>query len=220
MVVAHSPRPPPWPRNTNIWIQSHHSGDQFLNVRACVLTHYSTRVLWPCQKLAASPLQSYGARTGTSHTRATLGRASNLSPIKMYHVERCTGPERRAHAHVLFLICCMPFQRRLFPSIFNYFVEVLVTWYPSCIAAVSSANCPTLFSCQLLLLWVFRRFLSFLLMVLLWIEIAMGIVLGTPLRHSWSQWEVVAFFSVHFYFSLRWSPMAVQWCDPSPNVLA
>ena len=40
---------------------------------------------------------------GTSvppRARASLGRASiNLSPIKMHHIERCTGPVWRAHAH-------------------------------------------------------------------------------------------------------------------------
>ena len=39
---------------------------------------------------------------GTSvppRARASLGRASNLSLIKMHHIERCTGPEWRAHAH-------------------------------------------------------------------------------------------------------------------------
>ena len=30
--------------------------------------------------------------------RASLGRASNLSPIKMHHFERCTAPEWRANA--------------------------------------------------------------------------------------------------------------------------
>ena len=117
-------------------------------------------MLWPCQKRAASPLQSYGARNGTSHsarnsclsdpplanpnapcqalygpgvaahvnailTRAlgtpkrmpgslctqtvcarnmrhlkTLGRATNLSTIKIHHVERHTGREWRVHPHM------------------------------------------------------------------------------------------------------------------------
>ena len=57
-------------------------------------------------------------------------------------------------------------------------------------------------------------------MVLLQIEIAMGIVgtlaapLPIPMRSD------IAFFSVHVFFSLRWSLMVVWCCDPSPNVLA
>ena len=49
-------------------------------------------------------LDPFALKTCSQHTappraRASLGRASNLSPIKMHHVERCTGPEWRAHAH-------------------------------------------------------------------------------------------------------------------------
>ena len=50
------------------------------------------------------PLDPFALKTCSQHTappraRGSPGRASNLSPIKMHHVERCTGPEWRAHAH-------------------------------------------------------------------------------------------------------------------------
>jgi len=50
------------------------------------------------------PMDPFALKTCSQHTappraRASLGRASNRSPIKMHHMERCTGPEWRAHAH-------------------------------------------------------------------------------------------------------------------------
>jgi len=44
-------------------------------------------------------LRKCSQHTAPPRARASLGRASNLSPIKMHHIERCTGPEWRAHAH-------------------------------------------------------------------------------------------------------------------------
>ena len=58
-------------------------------------------LLWPRPNAS---LDSFALKTCSQHTappraRASLGRASNRSPIKMHHIERCTGLEWRAHAH-------------------------------------------------------------------------------------------------------------------------
>ena len=62
---------------------------------------HSARLRWPRPNASLNPfaLKTCSQHAAFPRARASLGRASNLSPIKMHHIERCTGPEWRAHAH-------------------------------------------------------------------------------------------------------------------------
>ena len=70
-------------------------------------------MLWPCQKRAASPLQSYGARNGTSHSASTR--------LVVTVTERGVGPfRRRRWRSALSPVCARPVRARaeawLFPQ--------------------------------------------------------------------------------------------------------
>ena len=62
-------------------------------------THTCTKTLRMLTlALSNASLDPFAPKTCSQHTappraRASLGRASNLSLIKMQHIERCTGPE-------------------------------------------------------------------------------------------------------------------------------
>ena len=63
-------------------------------------THTCTKplrmlTLAPPKRLPVDPfaLKTCSQHTAPPRARASLGRASNLSLIKMQHIERCTGPE-------------------------------------------------------------------------------------------------------------------------------
>ena len=84
-----------------IYYIERHTGREW-RIHPHMHTKHSACLLWPRPNASLDPfaLRKCSQHTAPPRARASLGRASNLSLIKMQHIlERCTGPEWRAHAH-------------------------------------------------------------------------------------------------------------------------
>jgi hypothetical protein len=84
-----------------IYYIERHTGREWRN-HPHMHTKHSACLLWPRPNASLDPfaLKMCSQHTAPPRARTSLGRASNLSPIKRHHVERCTRPEWRAHAHM------------------------------------------------------------------------------------------------------------------------